>query len=577
MPEKVYDIWGEELEISPSEEAKNIIKKASQPKKIKVKDALTEKSLKLKSVSINDKLEIIRTNVHRILGVYEANTVVIHTKEQLRDYIDNAIKNGIIAIDTETNNSLDPISCKLMGPCLYTPGQKNAYIPINHVDVDTRERLPNQITEDDFAKEIQRIINAKNGVKGGWVPDYEGQSYNEWWDANVGINLPKQDVTIIFHNGKFDYEVIKCTCGVALPIDWDTLIAAKLIDENERAGLKEQYITKIDPSIEKYSIEHLFEGIEYAVVDPDIFALYAATDAYMTYKLYLWQKEELEKPDNARILKLLLEIEVPVITVAAEMELAGVSIDSEYAKRLSAKYHKKLEVVDKQIQDELEKYSATIDKWRTTTAANEATCTTKKVKGVVKEVKGKSKNEQLEDPVGINSPIQLAILLYDVLKCEPVDPKNPRGTGEELLEALDKKYDIPLCKYILEKRGIEKLLGTYIDKLPECVSPVDNRLHAKFNQYGADTGRFSSSDPNLQNIPSHEKSIRMLFKAATEYHEVEEKDNTYIIPCTDEILTTRGWIKIKELSIGDTICGDETQDLVKNISIDSEKNYVVSV
>lgn len=69
----------------------------------------------------------------------------------------------------------------------------------------------------------------------------------------------------------------------------------------------------------------------------------------------------------------------------------------------------------------------------------------------------------------------------------------------------------------------------------------------------------------------------MLFRAATEYHEVEEKDNTYIIPFTDEVLTSRGWIKVKELVIGDTICGDETQDLVKSITIDSEKNYIVSV
>jgi hypothetical protein len=67
-----------------------------------------------------------------------------------------------------------------------------------------------------------------------------------------------------------------------------------MLDENElSAGLKQQYISKIDPSIEKYSIEHLFEDIEYAIVDPDLFALYAATDSYMTYKLYEWQKKQL--------------------------------------------------------------------------------------------------------------------------------------------------------------------------------------------------------------------------------------------------------------------------------------------
>ena len=87
----------------------------------------------------------------------------------------------------------------------------------------------------------------------------------------------------------------------------------------------------------------------------------------------------------------------------------------------------------------------------------------------------------------------MAILLYDILKVGLIDKKTPRGTGEEILQ----KINLPLCNLILEKRGLEKLIGTYIDKLPACVSEKDNRLHAHFNQLGAGTGRFSSSDPNL--------------------------------------------------------------------------------
>lgn len=399
---------------------------------------------------------MIKVNVLRILGVYKENTQVITSREELTKYIDASIKNGVIAIDTETNNSLDPISCKLMGPCIYTPGQKNAYIPINHIDLHTGKKRPNQLTEEDVKEEFSRLPNT----------------------------------TIIMHNGKFDYQVIKCTCGLPLHIDWDTLIAAKLIDENERASLKEQYISKIDPSIEKYSIEHLFEGIEYAYVEPEIFALYAATDSFMTYKLYEWQKKVFETPDYTRIYKLFKEVEMPVVIVAAEMELAGVTIDTEYSKRLSAKYHKKLEDIDKKISEELGKYQPIIAKWRDSEEANTPT------KGT-KNKPGKTPNEQLEDPPKINSPTQLAILIYDVLKIKSVDDLSPRGTGEDILIKIDKENNIPLCKLILEKRGIEKLIGTYIDKLPECVSPVDNRLHAHFNQYGAATGRFSSSDPNL--------------------------------------------------------------------------------
>ena len=80
------------------------------------------------------------------------------------------------------------------------------------------------------------------------------------------------------------------------------------------------------------------------------------------------------------------------------------------------------------------------------------------------------------------------------------------------------------------------------------MSPKDGRLHAQFNQLGTDTGRFSSSSPNLQNIPSHEKAIRMMFKAATKYADVEinEENNYYTVPETDDVLTENGWKKVKE-------------------------------
>lgn len=449
----IDSLWGEEFAIKDTraEDAK-IIEKSKKSVKV-----VSEKSLKSKKTSIEDKLAIIKEEVLRILGVYVNNTEVIKTKQQFIEYIDKAIENGIIAIDTETNNSLDPISCKLMGPCIYTPGMKNAYIPINHVNYLTGEKLSWQITEEDVAEQFKRLENTK----------------------------------IIFHNGKFDYEVIKCTTGVPLKIYWDTMIGARILNENERAGLKEQYITKIDPSIEKYNIEHLFSGIEYAFVDPDIFALYAATDAFMTYKLYEWQLKQFELPGNEKIYKIFKEVEVPIISVAAKMELDGVEIDIDYAKRLSAKYHKKAEEIDKQIEEELKTYVQRISAWRFTKEANEHP-TNRDGSGV-----GKSKSEQLEDPVSISSPTQLAILLYDVLGIKPVDRKTPRGTGEDILTKINEKYKLPICDLILQKRGIEKLIGTYIDKLPECVSPVDGRLHAHFNQLGTDTGRFSSSDPNL--------------------------------------------------------------------------------
>lgn len=466
-------LWGDEFEVpSEKKEVKKVAKKVSSPKDPKVE---TRKAMKSKTVSTFDKLQLIYEEVNRVLGGYTSNTKVITSKDELSKYIDEAIRNGIIAIDTETNNSLEPLTCLLMGACIYTPGQLSAYIPVHHTQPDTDILIENQLTESDIKEQFERLSNTK----------------------------------ILMHNGKFDYEVIKCTCNCVLNIYWDTEIAARILDENELAGLKKQYILHIDSTQEKYDIEHLFQGIPYAYVKPEIFALYAATDAYITYRLYEWQKEQFNKPGNEKLFDLFMNVEMPIVPVCAEMELYGIEIDKEYAKRLSNKYHKKVDEVNAKIDAELSKYSDKISAWRLTKEANYKERNSKPNKTGEFTYK-KSKNEQLENPPQLNSPTQLAILLYDILGTPAQDKKSPRGTGEEILQ----KINLPICDLILEKRGLEKLIGTYIDKIPECVNSKDNRLHAHFNQLGAGTGRFSSSNPNLQNIPSHVKEIRLMFRAS---------------------------------------------------------------
>ena len=150
------NIFGEEFNIELKKTStKELVKKAT-PKASPV-DVDTEKILKSKKITIHERLGVIRDKVIKILGKQIQNTVVIRTLDDFSAYIDKAIARGIIAVDTETNNSLDPVTCKLMGPCLYVPGEKQAYIPINHVDVDTGERLPNQLTEEDCRQQFQRL------------------------------------------------------------------------------------------------------------------------------------------------------------------------------------------------------------------------------------------------------------------------------------------------------------------------------------------------------------------------------------------------------------------------------------
>lgn len=512
-------LWGDEFSV-PSEKnkAEKIIKKISKPKEVKA-------AIKSKKLTLDQKLELITSEVKKVLGKQEDNILCIKTLEDFHNYISKCIENNMIAIDTETNNSLDPITCKLMGLCLYTPGEKQIYIPVNHRDPETKERLIWQLTEEDIKNELERVVKAKTYT--------------------------------ITHNGKFDYQVLKCTCDVKINIDWDTMIGAKLLDENERsAGLKQQYIDKIDPDQEKYDIEHLFNGVEYADVDPDIFSYYAATDSLMTYKLYEWQINKFNNPDLKRLLNLARTVEMPLVIVVAEMELNGVEFDIEYDKRLSEKYHKKLDLLDEKINEELLKLQPQIDAWRLTPEANfkdiskgKNTSTFNKTVNGVKykcvvdsynsmgtttiwyeensgreltseeveklklKISQKSKAEQLTDPINLASPTQLAILFYDILKAPVVDKKQPRATGEEALKDLAEKTSLPLYKLLLERRGLVKLITSFIDSLPNWVNPKTGRIHCHFNAYGAATGRFSSSEPNLQQIPSSNHELRLLFKA----------------------------------------------------------------
>ena len=511
-------LWGKEFDISTQEKASKILGKLNNPKQVKAP--------RNSKTTVEEKLAEISREVQKTLGKYAESTIVIKTKEEYLKYIEDCINAGIVALDTETNNSLDPLTCKLMGLCLYAPGLPAAYIPVNHRNRYTDERLDWQLVESDIKEGVDKL----------------------------------KDTKILTHNGKFDYQVMKCTCDAPFNIYWDSQVASKVLNENDRsARLKDQYVLKIDSNEEKYSIEHLFQGLEYAIVDPELFALYAATDSYKTYKLYEYQLNEFMKPENKGIYSLYTNIEVPVIEVTAEMELNGVCLDLEYAKRLGKKYDQRLADIQVRIDKELEKLKPQIDAWRMTP---EATYHEPKKGGGFK----KSKSEQLEDPINLLSPTQFSILLYDVLKHPVVDKKSPRGTGEDIML----KMNLPICDLILELRGISKLKNTYIDKLPECISKRDGRLHASFNQYGAATGRFSSSDPNLQNIPSHENSIRMMFVPSPEQViNCECVDNIYKLHTYDEIeIALNTWKKVSDLQVGDKLFTDNnTYDIIKDISI----------
>ena len=378
-------------------------------------------------------------------------------------------------------------------------------------------------------------------------------------------------------------------------------------------GLKPQYISKIDPTQEKYDIEHLFT-VPYKYVDPEIFALYAATDSMMTDKLYVYQAAILTAPGNERLYWLFTNIEMPIVKVAADIELIGVCIDQEFGERLRLKFNQNLEDIDKNIDRELTALKPAINAWRLDPKSNEQSKQFEPKKSKLSPEKieerypyidaktgkryklGKSLASQLGDPINLASPTQLAILFYDILKCPVVSKKSPRGTGKDELEALAERTDIALCKLILERRGVVKLISTYIDVLPALARHwPDGRIRYKLNSVGTDTGRFSSggefkfldgdepieiSGFNSQNIPSRGdgKITRLLFEAKKEFNELEVDKNQIILPEISEIETAEGWKYGKDLKVSDQIITDEGSVILEIIHYDMvKKDYELIV
>lgn len=516
-------LWGEEFNIDKDE--KKLLKKVKTSKEVSSASVNTD-SYTAKAISrlpLNEQLDSIKKHVEDILAVYKDNITVIRSVDELHTYIDKAVVNGDIALDAETDHSLDPITCTLMGVCIYTSGLKSAYIPINHWDYRTQERYKWQCTEQEVKQELDRLVQNKT--------------------------------KIIYHNADFDYRVIHCTCKCDLTIDWDTMTGARILNENERASLKGQYAAKIDPSVEKYSVDTFFKDIDYRNVPVETFALYAATDAYLTYKLYRYQLTEFNKPENSSLLELMYKVELPIIPVVARMELTGMRIDKRYAKTLSDFYHKQVEEADGVIAEELTKLKPLIDKWRLTAEANYKPL---KKAGTGE---GKSKSEQLREPVEVTSPTQLAILIYDVLKYSSVSKKSPRGTGEDIIEKITAKHNFPLGQAILHRRGLDKLLGTYLDKIP-AETHADSRIRASINPLGADTGRFSISNPSLQNIPSEHKEVRLMFEASLDEGWESFEDSSCILKSIMEVNTPQGWVNVKNVKVGDLI---EVKDGFKEV------------
>lgn len=411
----------------------------------------------------------------------EGEVETIRTPERLKEYMDHCKQSGEYVLDVETTG-LDIYNDILVGICLYTPGETSAYVPFNHTDLQN-VRVADQMSEE----QVRDIM----------LPC-----------------LQDQELRCINHNIKFDNKKLAWDWKqIIVNIYWDTLIAGYVLNENEPHGLKplyNKYILHGKGSSEDYG--DLFEGIPFNYVPIEVATVYGANDGFKTYALYKFQaqylREDHPREDFRKMYYVFREVEMPLIPLCTDMEMRGVEIREDFAKELSEDFNKEMVEVEAKCDAYVEQFKQYILDHNNLMRLTKGTC-----------------------KINYSSPKQVAALFYDIFKLRSVSRKEPRGTGDKIIQkflSTAKKKDTKKSREFAEFldnyqrfKEIKKLLGTYVDKIPQVKEPKINAVYTTYNQYGAKTGRFSSSDTvskiNLQNIPSKEKRIRKIFKARDGY------------------------------------------------------------
>lgn len=273
-------------------------------------------------------------------------------------------------------------------------------------------------------------------------------------------------------NIKYDL-IVLANHGIEVKGDlFDTMIAHYLIQPELRHGM--DYLAEIYLNYKTISIEELIgqkgkKQKNMKELSPQEIYNYACEDADITLKLKRVLEKELKEQTAD---KLFTEVEMPLVRVLVDMERNGVLIDTD-----------SLATFSKQLSNELIKIEQNI-------------------------------KALADEDFNISSPKQVGEVLFDKLKIVDKAKKTKTGqyvTSEEVLETLRHKH--PIVERILEHRGIKKLLSTYIDALPQLINKKTGKIHTSFNQTVTSTGRLSSSNPNLQNIPIRNENGKEIRKA----------------------------------------------------------------
>ncbi len=271
-------------------------------------------------------------------------------------------------------------------------------------------------------------------------------------------------------NAKYD-RLILLRHGVVLNgVVIDTLLADYVFDATLKHSLDE--ITYREFGFKPKSFSDIVKrGEDFSSVDIKTASLYCGMDVYLTRKLAIIYIKRL-KDKNKKLTSLLLQVEQPLEEVLAEIESTGIIIDTPYLKNLSLELTKKLNTIEEEVY---------------------------KIGGEV---------------FNLSSPKQLGELLFEKLNLDRKKSRKTKtgwSTDAGVLERLETEH--PIISMIIEHRIISKLLNTYVDALPQLIEKETGRVHTDFNQAVTATGRLSSSNPNLQNIPIRTEFSRRIRKA----------------------------------------------------------------
>jgi len=382
---------------------------------------------------------------------------LVKTTDALSRWIDEARSQGFIAIDTETT-SLNASSASLVGVALATAPGKACYIPLRHVAPASEGAAQGGL---DFAgdAEVAETVMLEQ------MDEAEALSLLRGLCADPSILK-------IGHNLKYDAHVLSLeqNGGLSLtPVD-DTMCLSYVLDagRTERHGLDYLALSLLDIQTIKYQ-DVCGKGakqISFAEVSPEAACTYASEDADITLRLWTMLKPRLAREGMSSVYE---RLERPLIPILAHMEAAGIKVDTQLLHGLSQDFAGRIQILE----------------------------------GEIHQLAGETFN--------IASPKQLGEILFEKLGYEG-GKKSKTGafsTGADILEDMAEN-GVEIARKVLDYRQLAKLKSTYTDALMASVNNRTGRVHTSFSMVGASTGRLSSSDPNLQNIPIRTQEGRQI-------------------------------------------------------------------